>query len=87
MPWGCVIWYKNAVSEYLLLIFISFLVSFCIFYLKDFVSFNFYLFIWFLAVFSLCCCTDFFSSYNEQGLLSSCGVWASHCNGFSCCGA
>ena len=21
------------------------------------------------------------------GLLSSCGVWASHCSGFSCCGA
>ena len=36
---------KNAVLEYLFLfIFISFLVSFCIFYLfKDFLSFNFYL--------------------------------------------
>ena len=26
-----------------------------------------------------------FSSCNEQGLLSSCGVWVSHCGGFSYC--
>ena len=30
-----------------------------------------------LAVLCLCCC--------EWGLLSSCGVWASHSCGFSCC--
>ena len=29
----------------------------------------------------------FFSSCSEQGLLSSCGAWASHCGGFSCCRA
>ena len=28
-----------------------------------------------------------FSSCGEQELLSSCGAWASHCSGFSCCGA
>ena len=28
-----------------------------------------------------------FSSCGEQGLLSSCGVQASHCGGLSCCGA
>ena len=28
-----------------------------------------------------------FSSCGESGLLSSCSVWASHCAGFSCCGA
>ena len=28
-----------------------------------------------------------FSSCGKQGLLSSCGVWASHCGGFSYCGA
>ena len=28
-----------------------------------------------------------FSSCGEQGLVSSCGVWASHCGGFSCCWA
>ena len=28
-----------------------------------------------------------FSSCSEQKLLSSCGVWASHCGGFSCCRA
>ena len=26
-----------------------------------------------------------FSSWSEQGLLSSRGAWASHCGGFSCC--
>ena len=26
-----------------------------------------------------------FSSCRQWGLLSSCGVWASHCGGFSCC--
>ena len=28
-----------------------------------------------------------FSICVEQGLLSSCGAWASHCGGFSCCRA
>ena len=28
-----------------------------------------------------------FSSRGERRLLSSFGVWASHCGGFSCCGA
>ena len=32
-------------------------------------------------------CWAEFSSCHEQGLLSSCGAWASHCSGFSCCGA
>jgi len=27
------------------------------------------------------------SSFDEQGLLSICSVWASHCGGFSCCRA
>ena len=34
-----------------------------------------------------CCCARTFSSCGEQRLLSSCGVRASHCSGFSCCGA
>ena len=28
-----------------------------------------------------------FPSCSKWGLLSSCGVWASPCSGFSCCGA
>ena len=28
-----------------------------------------------------------FSSYGEWGLVFSCDMWASHCNGFSCCRA
>ena len=30
-----------------------------------------------------CCCTGFYTSCREQGLLSSCGVWASHCGSSS----
>ena len=41
----------------------------------------------FLAVLSLRYYTWAFSSYDEQGLLSSCGVRAPHCSGFSGCGA
>ena len=33
------------------------------------------------------CCVWAFCSCSEQGLPSSCGVWASHCDGFSCCRA
>ena len=29
--------------------------------------------------------SELFSSYSHQGLLSSCGAWAFHCGGFSCC--
>ena len=37
----------------------------------------------------LCCCAWAFSSCGEreQGLLSNCSTWASHCSGFSCCRA
>ena len=41
----------------------------------------------FLAALGLQCCLRAFSSYGDQGLLSSCGARASHCGGFSCCGA
>ena len=41
----------------------------------------------FLAGLDLRCCAWAFSSCSEQGLLSSCGARASHCGGFSCCGA
>ena len=44
-------------------------------------------FILFLAVLGLCCCTQPFSGFREQGLLSHCGAQASHCGGFSYCGA
>ena len=39
----------------------------------------------FLAVLGLCCCARAFSSCSERGLLFI--VRASHCGGFSCCGA
>ena len=36
-----------------------------------------------MAVLGLCCCRGLFSSCGEWRLLSACGVWASHCGGFS----
>ena len=39
-----------------------------------------------MAVLSLCCCAQTFSSCDELGLLSSFGTWVSNCGGFSCCG-
>ena len=39
----------------------------------------------FLTVLGLCCCSKAFSDCGEQGLLSSCSAWVSHCGGFSCC--
>ena len=44
-----------------------------------------FIFILFLAVLSLCCCTWAFSSCDGLGLLSCCNAWASHSGGFSCC--
>ena len=38
----------------------------------------------FLAVLGLCCCMGAFSRCDEQELLSSCSVTASHCGGCSC---
>ena len=39
----------------------------------------------FLAVLGICCCMWGLSSYGDRGLLFV--AWASHCGGFSCCGA
>ena len=50
-------------------------------------DFLFCLFGLFLAALSLRGCTQAFSSWNKWGLLSTCNVWASHCSGFSYCGA
>ena len=46
----------------------------------------YYLFL-FLAVLGLRCFTQSSSRCGEQGLLSRCGLWASHCSGFSRCRA
>ena len=40
-----------------------------------------------LGTLGLCCCAGAFSSCSKWGLLSSCNAKASHCGGFSCCGA
>ena len=41
----------------------------------------------FLAVLGLRCCARAFSSCSEWVLLFCCNAQASHCSGFSCCGA
>ena len=41
----------------------------------------------FLAALGLCCCAQAFSSCGELGATLRCGARASHCGGFSCCGA
>ena len=41
------------------------------------------LFVLFSAALGLRCCAWAFSNCGEQGLLSNCGVGASHCGGFS----
>ena len=46
---------------------------------------QFYVFIFGCVEFSLLC--QLFSTCGQQGLLCSCGVWAFHCGGFSCCRA
>ena len=40
-----------------------------------------------MVALGLQCCGWLFSSCEEWGLFPSCSVWASHCSGFSCCGA
>ena len=41
----------------------------------------------FLAALGFCGCAQVFSSCGERGLLSSSYMRASHCSGFTCCGA
>ena len=45
---------------------------------------GYFMFIFVMAVLDFPCCLRAFSSCLEKGLLSSCGVWASHGCGFSC---
>ena len=41
----------------------------------------------FMAALGLCCCVRAFSSCGERGATLCCGAQASHCGGFSYCGA
>ena len=53
--------------------------------------YTFYLFIHFIIIIFGCTGSlllhRLFCSCEQQGLLSSCSAWVSHCGGFSCCGA
>ena len=52
-----------------------------------FFFFNNFIYLFIFPSLGLSCCEGLFSSCEEQGLLSSRHVQASHCGGFSCCGA
>ena len=53
-----------------------------------FFVFKIYLFMYLLlGTLGLCCCAGAFPSCSKWGLLSSWHAQASHCGGFSCCGA
>lgn len=49
------------------------------------ITLSFYLFILFLVTLGLCCWAWAFSGCREEGLLSNCVTWASHCGALSCC--
>ena len=61
-------------------------VLFLIFYFVFLSKFCLYIYL-FLAELGLRCCTGFSLLGGESRLLSSCGVKASHCGGFSSCAA
>ena len=50
-----------------------------------------FIYLLFLAVLGLCCCAQAFSSFSSRhysvAVRGCCGAQASHCGGFSCCGA
>ena len=73
--------------EFIYSIFIPvFIFKFAFFFLKKNFLYNFvYLFIFGCPVSLLL--LKLFSSCGEQELLSTCGMQASHCGGYSCCGA
>ena len=59
-------------------------------WLRLHISFFFFLVIFiflFLAALGLRCCARALSSCGELGATLRCSAWASHCGGFSCCGA
>ena len=51
-----------------------------------FLKINLFIYL-FLAVSGLRCCMQAFSSCSERGATLCCSAQASHCSGFSCCGA
>ena len=56
-------------------------------FFKWFLKINLFFIYLFLTVLGLHCCVQAFSSYGEQGILSSFEERLSHCLGFSYCGA
>ena len=64
-----------------------FFFSNCVFSFISFPFDRYTLLYLFSAVLSLPCCPQAFSGCGEWGLFFSCSAPASHCCGFSCCGA
>ena len=77
---------KDVSSEIYHLASVS-LLSLCSWRLMPFLSLLFlclFVCLFWGAALGLHCCAQAFSSCSQQGLLSGCSVWASHCSGFSC---
>ena len=96
MFWGISIWFSIAASPIYIhsngaqgfpfLHILPTLVICCLFLKYKFV-YLFFIYL-FLAALGLHCCTWAFSSCSEWGGVTlCCGAQASHCGGFSCCGA
>ena len=66
--------------------FINFCLSGYLFQLHSFIYIYIFIYL-FLAVLGLRCCMRAFSSCGERGPTLRCSAQASHCGGFSCCGA
>ena len=69
---------------------VDFLPSVLFLYIKNYYYFKIILFIYLLFIFGCAGSSllrGLFSSCSELGLLPRCGVWVSHCGGFSCRGA
>ena len=63
-------------------LFIIYLLLFIYFYKFIYLIFNLI-----LAALGLRCCAQAFLQLQRAGATLCCGAWASHCSGFSCCGA
>ena len=78
-------WYKSFIN-YILTNFFQFVPWLFIFFLKNFIIYCIFFFCTFKNNIDLFACGCDGSSL-LHGLFSGCVAWASHCSGFSCCGA
>ena len=64
---------------------LDFIINFFLIHL--FILLFYFMYLLFLDVLGLCCCARAFLWLQRVGATLRCGLWASHCSGFSCCRA